>query len=119
MRMAAFAIAMWPALALAGEPPLACDPKEAHVVCSLKVERNNAMDDLAISDGALRDQREADEKTAEFWKEYAAGLPAGPELKLHVESVCSFKGAQSEPVAQLCKWWDDNYVPHPVKGKSK
>jgi hypothetical protein len=39
---------------MADEPPLACDPRESPEVCALKVQRNNALDELALAMGKTR-----------------------------------------------------------------
>lgn len=83
------------AVLAAEDPPFACQPAENPVVCSLKVERNNAMDELAVSDGNARRDRDAasaravalaaywakwvegDIAKADWWASYLRGLERG------------------------------------------
>jgi hypothetical protein len=64
------------AMPVLAEGPSACDPREDPTVCELKVERNNAMDELAVTAGALRKARERQVTMTEWWAEYAAGVSA-------------------------------------------
>jgi hypothetical protein len=66
------ALLVWPVTAMAG-PPEACSPKEDPVVCMLKVERNNAMDELAISQGQRRIMETQEDALAKYWKEWVDG----------------------------------------------
>jgi hypothetical protein len=61
----------FPALA---ESPAACDAREDATICELKVERNNAMDELAMTSGELRKAREHQADMVKWWSEYVAGI---------------------------------------------
>jgi hypothetical protein len=63
----------WPAVSLA-EGPSACDPREEYTICELKVERNNAMDELAIATGKLRTTQEREAKLVKWVTEYIEGV---------------------------------------------
>lgn len=54
--------------------PEACDPREDATVCELKVERNNALDELAITAGKLRIVSEREAAEVKWWAEYAEGV---------------------------------------------
>jgi hypothetical protein len=54
--------------------PEACDPREDPTVCELKVERNNAMDELAVNAGNLRKARERQVTMTEWWASYVDGI---------------------------------------------
>jgi hypothetical protein len=49
----------------------------------------------------------ADERapTAEYWKQYVAGLRFTPELGEAVDAVCGWHGTLNEPTARMCKLW--------------
>ena len=53
--------------------PLACNPKEDVVICYLKVERNNALDELAIAQGAADRLREQQESINDYWRAWVEG----------------------------------------------
>ena len=60
----------------AGERPKACSEAEVWEICSLKLQRNNALDELAISNGARHRSEDLAEATSEFWRQYLDGLSA-------------------------------------------
>lgn len=94
-----------PGLAHSDGLPSPCDPRENAAVCEVKVQRNNALDHLAVAEGALRDENNAAERTAEYWKRYVGSLPNGRLLRAHIGAVCRWRGEQSKPAAELCDWW--------------
>lgn len=71
-------LVMLPGIARA-EGPLACDPREEATICELKVERNNAMDELAIAGGKLRVTLAREVAAVKWWAEYADGVTAQTE----------------------------------------
>lgn len=64
-------------LVLSGLPavatPPACNPKEDLAICYLKVERNNALDELAIAQGALEHTEKQHESLAAYWQQWVDG----------------------------------------------
>ena len=82
-----------------------CDPRENAAVCQLKIQRNDALDNLAVARGDLENIRKLDAKTAAYWREYMSGIPKGALLKVHMRDVCRWRGTQSKPVADMCEWW--------------
>ena len=105
------------------ESPQACDPKEDPIVCSLKIERNNALDELAINQGNAWRERDTAAAIAQklkdywagyvkgvgalndWWRDYVAGLPNPADLDARMTPVCSWHGGLNAPTAELCKWW--------------
>ena len=53
--------------------PGACDPREDAVVCELQVQRNDAMDKLAVAQGTLRKQAETAQRLADWWAAWVEG----------------------------------------------
>ena len=64
------------AAAHGAELPAACAPKEDAIVCMLKVERNNALDELAISQGQRHTKSVQEEALVRWWGEYVKGMDA-------------------------------------------
>lgn len=66
-------------------PPPACDPHEVPVVCNLKIQRDNALDELAISEARRTEEAKAAAAAAEraaakveYWRRYVLGLSQLP-----------------------------------------
>jgi hypothetical protein len=57
----------------AGEP-LACDPREQPEVCWIKVQRNEALDELALARGRTQRVEAKAAATEEFWRKYLDGI---------------------------------------------
>lgn len=68
----AFLIIIATSVAGAESPP-ACAKNEQPVVCMLKVERNNAMDELALAQAFLIQEQEARKHVDEYWKNWVEG----------------------------------------------
>lgn len=78
--------------ALAAEPIAACDPKEPLEVCQLEIQRNHALNDLAISEGARQRDALQAETLAQWWKSYVVGVTAQHDW--------------------WAKWWDETCGKH-------
>jgi hypothetical protein len=95
-----------------------CNPNEPPTVCALVEQRNNALDELAVAEGARRTEVAKRKDEAEFWRQYVIGLVDSEQLKGYLQKVCSWRERQQDdPTGELCRWWDTNYVPHPPKSK--
>lgn len=94
-----------PCEARGGDLPSPCDPRENPAVCQVKIQRNDAMDRLAVAQGDLQGLRTIDEKKSEYWKSYVSHLPNIGALRAHLKLVCSWRGTMNAPTAQLCSWW--------------
>lgn len=68
------AVVLMTAPCLAETPVPACDSNEAPRICSLKLERNECMDRLAMCDGDSVSSTRSAEKLAEWWKSYLKGI---------------------------------------------
>jgi hypothetical protein len=118
------AIAFWDGRgALAFDSPPMCDPKEDPAVCGLKIERNNIADEAAVYRGQLQQNKLRAETVEQWWKEYlvltdhqrkalrsywaayAHAVPYLAGLDRHLRSACAWRAAQTQPVAELCRWW--------------
>jgi hypothetical protein len=88
--------AMWAMPALA-EAPLACDPREQPEVCALKVQRNNALDELVLSSGKTRRLEAEAAAIADYWKQYVLGVE---ESKKHSEAQAGVNAARAAEAAK-------------------
>lgn len=92
------------AAAFAADPiPLACAPTDLHTICALEVERNSALNELAITiNDKLTLEDEADRK-AEYWRRWVAGERRGDvSLGRAIEVIC--KSAVVVPGSErMCK----------------
>jgi hypothetical protein len=61
------------AVANADEMPRACAPAETPEICGLKIQRNNALDELAIAYGESRRAAEAEKVKDEYWQKWVEG----------------------------------------------
>ncbi len=68
----------------AGDSPPACAPNEPPRYCSLKLERNEALDRLANCDGDDVIKGRAADALAAWWKSYAEGISQQTEWWDHV-----------------------------------
>jgi hypothetical protein len=70
----ALAVMSMSGLALAQDaPPLACDPREPRDVCELKIQRNNAMDQVAIEKRKIELMIGSEKALVEYWNGWAIG----------------------------------------------
>jgi hypothetical protein len=67
-------LVLWASPVAADEPThLACNPQESADVCELKVQRNDSLDQVAIEKRKEQLMRQAEERSAQYWKEWVDG----------------------------------------------
>jgi hypothetical protein len=54
-------------------PPV-CPDAERHDVCEIKIQRNDALDEIAIEKQKMAAMQQAEEKLAAWWGRYASGV---------------------------------------------
>src|SRR5216684_752990 len=59
---------------LSYEIPKSCNENEMTVVCMLKIQRNNSLDELAISEAGRRDALSRADVLSVWWKSYVTGI---------------------------------------------
>jgi hypothetical protein len=62
------------------EGPLACDPREAYEICTLKIQRNNALDEAVQIEAVRRRLVDQIDALAAYWRDYLVGLEAQRKL---------------------------------------
>ena len=68
------ALVLWATPAIAQQSgPLACNPQEAADVCELKVQRNEAFDQVAIEKRKQQLMQQAEKAVEGYWKEWVTG----------------------------------------------
>ncbi len=82
-----------------------CDPRQDSATCVLIQERDNALNDLANSEGARRDEVVARGKERAYWQRYVAGLPDVPKMRAKMAAACAWRGVESKPEAEMCAWY--------------
>jgi hypothetical protein len=62
-----------PAWAAEHAYPPVCPDAERHDVCEIKIQRNDALDEIAIEKQKMASMQQAEEKLAGWWSSYANG----------------------------------------------
>jgi hypothetical protein len=74
------------------------------VACVLIEQRDNALADAAVSEGARRQEVAARTADQAYWKAYIAGVPDLVELRSQLRALCEWHGQQIAPAAKICAW---------------
>ncbi len=67
-------ILFFPIISYADEIPKMCDEREAIILCILKIQRNNILDELAISEGKRKDAENVSKIKEIYWHDYVVGI---------------------------------------------